>query len=100
MSSIPLRLFYDSKCLINGECDLVENYLNSKHVISEIMLNKNKMKTTQLNRLIDVIKQKHVKEIFISEDSLKCNNIVNELSCSSLMVVGSKMIIGKGANEK
>ena len=99
LPSMSLRLFYISKCLLNKHCKQIEDYLSSKNLISKLVLCKNSM-NVQLNKLIDVIKQKHVTETFICEDSLNCNHTVQQLSCSSLMLVGSQMVIGVGASKK
>ena len=103
MSSMSLRLFYVSKCSLKGNVSenyLVENYLNSKKCITEIILCKNSLENKQLIKIIDVIKQQYTTKVFISEDYLNCNDAVNKLSCSSLMLVGSKIVIGEGATDK
>ena len=100
VSSMSLKLFCICKCPLNDKCNLVEDYLCSKEYISAFVLYKNNMNNTQLEKLIGIVQQKCVKEVFIAEDSLNCNRAVQQLSCNSLMLVGSKVIIGKGATEK
>ena len=97
--STSLRLFYIRKCSLNKLCRQIEDYLSSKKFISKLVLCDNNM-NTQLEKLIHVIKQKRITEIFINDNSLNCNRVAQQLSGSSLMLVGSQMIIGEGATEK
>ena len=101
-SSESLKLFYVCNCSLKDkpfESYLAQFFLNSKF-ISEIILCKNKLENMQLNKIIDVINQLQTRKVFISEDSLNCNVTINKLSCSSLMLVGSKIVIGKGATKE
>ena len=102
-SSVPLKSFYVCNCSLKDkpfENCLAENFLNKNKFISEIILCKNQLDKTQLKIIFDIINQLHATKVFISEDSLNCNDAVNKLSCSSLMLVGSKIVIGKGATKE
>ena len=102
VSSMSLKLFYVCKCSLKYipiESYLVE-YFTKKKSIVEIILCKNSLGNKQLNKIIDVIKQQYTTKVFISEDYLNCNDAVNKLSCSSLMLVGGKIVIGEGATDK
>ena len=102
-SSVPLKLFYVCNCSLKDkpfENCLAKNFRNKNKFISEIILCKNKLDKTQLKIIFDVINQLHTTKVFISEDSLNCNDAVNKLSCSSLMLGGSKIVIGKGATKE
>ena len=102
VSSMSLKLFYVCKCSLKYipiESYLVE-YFTKKKSIAEIILCKNSLENKQLNKIIDVINQQCTTKVFVSEDYLNCNDAVNKLSCSSLMLVGSKVVIGEGATDK
>ena len=98
VSYMSLNLLYICKCPLKGKP--IENYLNKKIYVSEIVLCKNSVESKQLNKIIEVISQKCTTKVFISEDSLNCNHAINKLSSSSIMLVGSRIVIGEGATEK
>jgi len=96
LSCDPLELFYMCNCTMvtDLECRLIENYVNHRKCISEVILHGNDISTRQLYKLLSNTKTEIIDQLFICENVLNCSSIVDLLSAvPHVTLLSSNMFI-------